>query len=104
MCSSDLTHLSNLSRARAGAAAHDGAVGRSNALDVGNMSGNHGQGEPGSSLPLLPAVLPEDAADSSRAGSECSGLQSEVIDNSSDGELGSEDLRDSVGNGPEIFQ
>ena len=64
----------------------------------------HGQGEPGSALPFLPTALPEDAADSSRAGWECSGLQSEVIDNSSDGELGSEDLHDSVGNGPETFQ
>ena len=174
------THLSNLSRARAGAAAHDGAIGQStrwmlaiclepsaahelaswrasryatslgsgpgvrtgkrrrggspgpeekvrhgatrpmHKSSPGNIAGApamvdpgagpggqpllHGQGEPGSSLPLLPAALPEDAADSSGAGSECSGLQSEVLDNSSDGELGSEDLHDSVGNGPETFQ
>ena len=51
----------------------------------------HGQGEPGGSLPLLPATLPEDSADSSKAGSECSRLQSEVIGNSSDSEHGGQE-------------
>ena len=83
-------------------------AGVSASMDPGSGPGGqpplHGQGEPGGSLPLLPAALPEDFADSSGASSECSRLQSEVICNPSDGEHGGEDVHDSVENGPETCQ